>query len=147
MKMKHILAISYRFLVIFTSYLMFILIHGHISFVIASEKFQSRSFVVMDVSNGQILYAKNPYLKCPPASTVKLMTAIIAMENLDMGSTVTISRKASRVPPHKANLKEGDRISVEQLLYAALVGSANDAAVAHCGSHCRNGKKICENHE
>ncbi len=142
MKMKPILTIGYRFLVIFTSYLMFILINGHLSFVIASEKSKSRSFVVMDASNGQILYAKNPYLKCPPASTVKLMTAIIAMENLDMGSTVTVSRKASSVSPHKANLKEGDRISVEKLLYAALVGSANDAAVALAEAAAGSEKKF-----
>jgi serine-type D-Ala-D-Ala carboxypeptidase (penicillin-binding protein 5/6) len=90
----------------------------------------SRAAVVMDASTGKILYAKNPDLKCLPASTTKLMTAIVAIENKDLKDVVTISRNASLTPPHKAGLKAGDRVTVEELLYAALIGSANDAAVA-----------------
>lgn len=128
--MNRVIIIGYRFLLIILLCLMFVFIIGNLSFVIAYDKSQARSFVVMDASNGKILYAKNPYLRCPPASTVKLMTAIIALEHLEMHSTVTISRKASMVSPHKANLKEGDRVTLEKLLYAALIGSANDAAIA-----------------
>ena len=95
-----------------------------------ADEICSRSVVVMDVSTGEMLYAKNPYLRLPPASTTKLMTAIIAVENANLSDVVTISRNASHVSPHKAGLKEGDKITVEQLLYAALLDSANDAAVA-----------------
>lgn len=95
-----------------------------------ADTVRSRSVVVIDTSKGDILYAKNPHLKCPPASTTKLMTAIVTLENKDMSDMVTISRKVSQTPPHKAGLKEGDRISVENLLYASLINSANDAAVA-----------------
>jgi D-alanyl-D-alanine carboxypeptidase (penicillin-binding protein 5/6) len=84
----------------------------------------------MDASTGKILYAKNPDLKCPPASTTKLMTAIIAIEHSDMKDVVTISRNASRVSPHKAGFRPGEKVTVEELLHAALIGSANDAAVA-----------------
>jgi D-alanyl-D-alanine carboxypeptidase (penicillin-binding protein 5/6) len=84
----------------------------------------------MDASTGAILYAKNPDLRCPPASTTKLMTAIVAIERADIGDIVTISRNASRTPPHKAGFKEGDKVTVEELLNAALISSANDAAVA-----------------
>jgi D-alanyl-D-alanine carboxypeptidase (penicillin-binding protein 5/6) len=98
--------------------------------VIASDEVHSRSVVVMDATTGKILYAKNPHLKCPPASTAKLMTAIIAIEHADINDTIIISSKASRVSPHKAGFKEGDKVIVEKLLYAALLGSANDAAVA-----------------
>jgi D-alanyl-D-alanine carboxypeptidase (penicillin-binding protein 5/6) len=91
---------------------------------------QSRAAVVMDASTGKLLYAKNPDLRCPPASTTKLMTAIIVIENIALHDTVTISRNAAQVSPHKAGFREGDRITVEELLYAALLGSANDAAVA-----------------
>ena len=90
----------------------------------------SRAAVVMDASTGKILYAKNPDLKSLPASTTKLMTAIVAIENKDLKDVVTISRNASLTPPHKAGLKAGDRVTIEELLYAALIGSANDAAVA-----------------
>jgi len=95
-----------------------------------ADEIRSRSVVVMDVSTGEMLYAKNPDLRLPPASTTKLMTAIIALENANLSDVVTISRNASHVSPHKAGLKEGDKITVEQLLYAALLDSANDAAVA-----------------
>jgi D-alanyl-D-alanine carboxypeptidase (penicillin-binding protein 5/6) len=84
----------------------------------------------MDASTGGILYAKNPDLKCPPASTTKLMTAIVAIENANLADIVTISNKAAHVSPHKAGFKRGDKVTVEKLLYAALLGSANDAAVA-----------------
>jgi D-alanyl-D-alanine carboxypeptidase (penicillin-binding protein 5/6) len=95
-----------------------------------ADDIRSRSVVVMDASTGKILYAKNPYLRRLPASTTKLMTSIIAVENASPSERVTISRHASHVSPHKAGFKEGDQVTVKQLLYAALVDSANDAAVA-----------------
>jgi D-alanyl-D-alanine carboxypeptidase (penicillin-binding protein 5/6) len=95
-----------------------------------ADNIRSRSVVVMDASTGKILYAKNPYLRRLPASTTKLMTSIIAVENASPSERVTISRHASHVSPHKVGFKEGDQVTVKQLLYAALVDSANDAAVA-----------------
>ncbi len=95
-----------------------------------ADVIRSRSVVVIDTSKGNILFAKNPHLKCPPASTTKLMTAIVALENIEMHDLVTISRRAAEVSPHKVGFKEGDRVTVEFLLYAALLKSANDAAVA-----------------
>jgi D-alanyl-D-alanine carboxypeptidase (penicillin-binding protein 5/6) len=95
-----------------------------------ADNIRSRSVVVMDTSTGKILYAKNPYLKRLPASTTKLMTSIIAVENTNPSERVTISRHASRVSPHKAGFREGDQVTVKQLLYATLLDSANDAAVA-----------------
>jgi len=95
-----------------------------------ADDINARAAVVMDASTGAILYAKNPDLRCPPASTTKLMTAIVAIERTDINDIVTISRNASRTPPHKAGFKEGDKVTVEELLNAALISSANDAAVA-----------------
>jgi serine-type D-Ala-D-Ala carboxypeptidase (penicillin-binding protein 5/6) len=95
-----------------------------------AEDINARAAVVMDASTGAILYAKNPDLRCPPASTTKLMTAIVAIERADIYDIVTISRNASRTPPHKVGFKEGDKVTVEELLNAALISSANDAAVA-----------------
>lgn len=99
-------------------------------FNLQADEISSRSAIVMDSSTGEILYAKNPHLRCPPASTTKLMTAIVTIENTDLADIVTISRNAAFVSPHKAGLKRGDKTTVEHLLYAALIGSANDAAVA-----------------
>jgi len=95
-----------------------------------SQEILSRAVVVMDASTGRLLYAKNPDLRCPPASTTKLMTAIITLERANLNDVVTISKNAARVPPHKAGFRAGDRMTVEELLNAALIGSANDAAVA-----------------
>jgi serine-type D-Ala-D-Ala carboxypeptidase (penicillin-binding protein 5/6) len=95
-----------------------------------AEMIKSRSAVAMDVSTGEILYSKNPDQRLSPASTAKLMTAIVVMENETLSNMVTISRNASHVRPTKAGFKEGDRVTVEGLLYAALLRSANDAAVA-----------------
>ncbi len=101
-----------------------------LSTVSRAETVRSRAAVVMDASSGKVLYAKNPDLRCPPASTTKLMTAILAVEHMKPESVVTVSKRAATVSPHKAGLREGDRVTVEELLYAALLGSANDAAVA-----------------
>jgi len=95
-----------------------------------ADEVHSRAAVVMEASTGKILYAKNPDLKCFPASTTKLMTAIVTIEHKDLQDIVTISRNASLTPPHKAGFREGDKVSIEKLLSAALIGSANDAAVA-----------------
>jgi D-alanyl-D-alanine carboxypeptidase (penicillin-binding protein 5/6) len=101
-----------------------------LSAVALADEISSRAAVVIDASTGKLLYAKNPDLKLAPASTTKLMTAIVTIENTDLKDVVTISRNASNVSPHKAGFKAGDRVNIEKLLYAALVGSANDAAVA-----------------
>jgi D-alanyl-D-alanine carboxypeptidase (penicillin-binding protein 5/6) len=85
---------------------------------------------VVDASTGQILFTKNSNRLLPPASTAKLMTAIVALENESLTSVVTVSKNATRVKPSKAGFKEGDKVTVEGLLYAALLESANDAAVA-----------------
>ena len=105
-------------------------VYSLLSAISYADDINARAAVVMDASTGAILYAKNPDLRCPPASTTKLMTAIVAIERTDINDIVTISRNASRTPPHKAGFKEGDKVTVEELLNAALISSANDAAVA-----------------
>ena len=94
------------------------------------EEIQARAAVVLDATTGRVLYAKNPELRLMPASTTKLMTALITVERADLTDTVTVSRKAANVAPTRSGFKEGDRVTIETLLYAALMKSANDAAVA-----------------
>ena len=94
------------------------------------ETVDARSAVIREASTGRILNARNPDLRLPPASTAKLMTAILVIERANFNDVVTISKNASRVRPLKAGFKKGDKVTVEELLYAALIKSANDAAVA-----------------
>lgn len=90
----------------------------------------ARSFVVMDIDDGHVLYAKEPYLKLPAASTVKVMTAIIVLENSSLKNSVVISKNAAGTEPSKAYLGAGATYSTYDLLQALLISSANDAAVA-----------------
>jgi D-alanyl-D-alanine carboxypeptidase (penicillin-binding protein 5/6) len=94
------------------------------------ETLRSRSAIVVDASTGMTLYAKKPDMKLPPASTVKLMTAIVAIENAQLTDMAVVSKRAVQVAPSKVGLKAGDKVSIETLLYAALVKSGNDAATA-----------------
>ena len=84
----------------------------------------------MDAVTGRVLYAKNPDLRLLPASTTKLMTALVVLERAHLNDVVTISKKAVNTAPTRSGLKEGDKVTIETLLYAALMKSANDAAVA-----------------
>jgi D-alanyl-D-alanine carboxypeptidase (penicillin-binding protein 5/6) len=118
-----------------TKFLLYLLVFSlftfHFSlFTAYADEIYSKAAVAVDASTGKILYAKNPSLRLRPASTTKLMTAIVVIEKADLSDVVAISRKASRVAPHKAGFKKGDKVTIETLLYAALLGSANDAAVA-----------------
>ena len=99
----------------------------HVS-VAYAETIRSRSAIVVDASTGKTLYAKKPNLRLPPASTVKLMTAIVALEHAQLTDIATVSKRAVGVAPSKVGLKAGDKVSIETLLYAALVKSGNDAA-------------------
>ena len=101
-----------------------------LSSVVFAEEIKSRAAVVMDAVTGRVLYAKNPDLNLLPASTTKLMTALVVVERAKLSDVATISRKAANTPPTKVGFKEGDKVTLETLLYAALMKSANDAAVA-----------------
>jgi D-alanyl-D-alanine carboxypeptidase (penicillin-binding protein 5/6) len=90
----------------------------------------ARSFVIMDADTGAILLAYNPQLFLPPASTLKVMTAMYVLERLKMDDKVTVSATAAAAPPSKIGIKPGEVYSVEELLYALLLNSANDAARA-----------------
>jgi len=90
---------------------------------------RSRSAIVVEASTGRILYAKDPQCRLPPASTTKLMTAILTLDRLDLSGFFVVGRNAARA--HRPRVfKQGDKVSIEQLLYAALIKSGNDAAVA-----------------
>lgn len=92
----------------------------------------AESAILIDAKSGEILYAKNPHKKMVPASTLKILTGILIIEKGNLGDIVTVSENAAtRVSGESAIwLSSGEKISLEDLLYAILVRSANDACVA-----------------
>jgi D-alanyl-D-alanine carboxypeptidase (penicillin-binding protein 5/6) len=89
----------------------------------------AKACIVVD-ENDAVLYAKNPSVKLPPASTVKLVTAMVALDFLDPAKKVTVSRSAKAVRSIKPRLQENDELTVSDLLHLALMKSINSAAVA-----------------
>ncbi len=96
----------------------------------------ARSFVIMDAKTGQILLSLNPQLFLPPASTLKVMTALAVVEHLKMDDKVTVSPYAAAAPASKIGIKPGEIYTVQDLLYALLLSSANDAARALAEKVC-----------
>ncbi|QWR76843.1 D-alanyl-D-alanine carboxypeptidase family protein [Candidatus Magnetomonas plexicatena] len=90
----------------------------------------ARSAVIMDTDSDQVLYAKNPLLKQPPASTAKLVTAMVVLDNLDTMDVTTISANAAELSSGSVELREGDRYYIGDLLHIMLMKSVNGAAVA-----------------
>ena len=91
----------------------------------------AKSAIVMDIDTGDILYQKDPHKRSEPASTTKLMTAILAADNLNVTDKVTVSAGALDGILSDAvtiGLSPGEEISVLDLFYAMLLPSANDAA-------------------
>ncbi len=90
----------------------------------------SKAAILVDLDTDDILYSKNGNSKVYPASTTKVLTAILALENLDLESTVIISENATRVPPGSSNaaLRSGEVLTVKDLLYCLLLRSGNDSA-------------------
>lgn len=86
--------------------------------------------ILMEAETGEILWEKNPDLELPIASTTKIMTAVVTLENSSLEERVTISERASSTGESSAWLEKGEVLTVDQLLHALMVQSANDAAVA-----------------
>lgn len=92
----------------------------------------SSSCLLMDSKTGKIIYAKNAYEKMYPASTTKLMTAILTLENCKLTDIAIVSHNAIYSIPvgySHASLKEDEELTIEQLLNVLLIPSANDAAI------------------
>ena len=90
----------------------------------------SRAAIIYDRTSGSILYGKNENTKRKMASTTKIMTAIIVLENSKLDDVVTVSSKSGGTGGSRLGLKTNDKISVRDLLYGLMLCSGNDAAVA-----------------
>ncbi len=93
-------------------------------------KLHSRGAVLLDASNNRVLYEENGYKELPMASTTKIMTCIVALENSKPNEVVTISKHASSMPDVQLNAKPGEKFYLGDLLYSLMLESHNDIAVA-----------------
>lgn len=89
----------------------------------------SRAVVIYDRTSKTVLYGKNENDVRAMASTTKIMTATILIENADLSQTVEVSKKAANTGGSRLGLKTGDKITLNDLLYGLMLCSGNDAAV------------------
>jgi D-alanyl-D-alanine carboxypeptidase (penicillin-binding protein 5/6) len=96
----------------------------------APPQVTGRAFVVENGATGEILLARDASERVPIASITKLMTVLLTLEHARLGDVVTVSPFATAVGESSADLRAGERLTVLELLEAALIQSANDAAQA-----------------
>lgn len=90
----------------------------------------SRAAVVYDRTSGEVIWGKDEKSQRKMASTTKVMTSIVVIENVkDLSQTVTISNKAAGVGGSRLGLHTGDKITVNDLLYGLMLESGNDGSV------------------
>jgi D-alanyl-D-alanine carboxypeptidase len=97
---------------------------------ISEPAIEAKAALVFELDKDKILYQKNIDQVLPIASLTKLMTALIVLENMNLEEVVTISKQAIAAYGDQGDLVIGEEISIKNLLYALLVESSNDAAVA-----------------
>lgn len=90
----------------------------------------ARAAVLIDGASGRLLYGYNEHRQLPMASTTKVMTALLALEGCSLQETVTASKRASGVPGTSIYLREGEQLTMEEMLLGLMLRSGNDAAVA-----------------
>ncbi len=95
-----------------------------------ASSINSRSCIVYDRNSHMTLYGKNEKKQVKMASTTKIMTSLIIIENCDLSETIEVSKKAAGTGGSRLGLKIGDKITIKDLLYGLMLCSGNDAAVA-----------------
>ncbi|MBM7854449.1 D-alanyl-D-alanine carboxypeptidase (penicillin-binding protein 5/6) [Desulfohalotomaculum tongense] len=90
----------------------------------------AQAAVLMDAETGQVLYDKNMHQRRPQASTTKIMTAILALESGKLDQVVEVTPKAASVGESSIHLRPHEKLTLEELLYGAMLRSGNDACVA-----------------
>lgn len=93
-------------------------------------KKQGSAKIVMEQSSRRVLYDEGRNVRCYPASTTKILTALCVLENSSLSDIVTVPKQAEGVEGSSLYLKCGDKITVEDLLYGLMLRSGNDCAVA-----------------
>jgi D-alanyl-D-alanine carboxypeptidase (penicillin-binding protein 5/6) len=89
-----------------------------------------RAYLVQNGVSGEVLARSHDHERLPIASITKLMTVLVALQHARLDDVVTVSRQAASVGESSIYLQKGERLTVRDLVEAALIQSANDAAVA-----------------
>ncbi len=113
--------------------LLLVTLNAHFAFAKNAPRYKSA--ILVDVETGQVLFEENADKQVIPASVVKMMVLLLAMERIEAGEvslsdTVTISAWASKIGGHQVYLAEGEQFRFEEILKAIAISSANDAATA-----------------
>ncbi len=109
-----------------------------------SPVISAKGVISMDMESEEILYGKNIHARMPIASITKLMTILIILEENKLDEVVTVSNNAASTTGSRMHLHAGERITIENLLYGAIIHSANDAAVALAEHNAGNVSKFVQ---
>lgn len=97
---------------------------------VKKPKIQAKAAILYDRTCKRVLFSKNIDEKVPNASTTKILTAIVAYEHGNLKDIITVSKLAANTGGSKVKFREGDKISLNDLMHGLLLCSGNDAAVA-----------------
>jgi serine-type D-Ala-D-Ala carboxypeptidase (penicillin-binding protein 5/6) len=95
----------------------------------AQPEVTARGAIIVDADTGAVIWELNADQPLPPASTTKVMTAVLALQSHRLDQEFVVSPNAAATPPSKIGLRAGQSVALRDLLYAVLLKSANDAAV------------------
>jgi D-alanyl-D-alanine carboxypeptidase len=95
-----------------------------------NRKVQATSALLVDAASGKVLFSRNPAEALPPASTVKLLTALLVYERTQLKGEVVIQKVDTLVEPSRIPLQTGETVPVKTLVQSLLIGSDNDSALA-----------------
>lgn len=97
---------------------------------ISKPNLTAKGAIAYDLGSDKLLYEKNMKERMPVASLTKIMTAIVALENIDIEKEINISKSAASVGENSMGLAEGEILTLEDLLYGLILSSGNDASEA-----------------
>lgn len=97
-------------------------------FEVVSAYTHSKGECVFEVSSGRVLYASNEHLQLPMASTTKILTALTVIENFDLETEITVKKNSVGIEGSSIYLREGEKLTVKELLYGLMLRSGNDCA-------------------
>ena len=103
----------------------------------------SKSYCVMDGNNGRVLDEKDSNTELSNASTTKILTCILILENCDINSYATASEAAAMQQEVKLGVKTGEKYKIKDLLYAMMLESYNDCAYVLAEAAAQNVEKFC----
>lgn len=95
----------------------------------ATDRVSARAAIFSNSTKVVRYYGKNVHTRVQPASTTKVMTVLLVLEKMSLDAVVTVSARATKAQPSKIHARAGEKYRVSDLLYALLLGSANDASI------------------